>query len=77
MNKEVLWLRDTLPSSYMQLAQLGVKFGLICIQKDIPVADIADYFKVSRMTVYNWFKGVTAMPEKHEGAVAKLSGWIT
>jgi hypothetical protein len=57
--------------------KLGVKFGLICIQKDIPVADIADYFKVSRMTVYNWFKGVTAMPEKHEGAVAKLSGWIT
>ena len=57
--------------------KLGVKFGLICIQKDIPVADIADYFKVSRMTVYNWFKSVTAMPEKHEGAVAKLSGWIT
>ena len=58
-------------------AKLGVKFGLICIQKDIPVADIAEYFKVSRMTVYNWFKGITAMPEKHEGAVAKLSGWIT
>jgi hypothetical protein len=56
--------------------KLGVKFGLICIQKDIPVTDIADYFKVSRMTVYNWFKGVTAMPKKHEGAVAKLSGWI-
>jgi len=36
---------------------LGVALGRKCIQLGISVAHVADYFEVSRMTVYNWFKG--------------------
>jgi hypothetical protein len=39
---------------------LGVVLGRVCIEKDISVIAVADAFKVSRMTVYNWFKGVSA-----------------
>ena len=35
----------------------GVKLGRLCIAKEISVTHVAEYFKVSRMTVYNWFKG--------------------
>ena len=36
---------------------LGVALGRVCTQKGISVSRVADYFGVSRMTVYNWFKG--------------------
>ena len=36
---------------------LGVALGRVCIERGISVTDVADYFRVSRMTVYNWFKG--------------------
>jgi hypothetical protein len=35
----------------------GVVLGRFCIQKEIPVSDVAEYFKVSRMTIYKWFVG--------------------
>ena len=54
----------------------GVMLGRLCITQDIPVADVAQFFKVSRMTIYKWFKG-TEMPrkrhvEKIEEVVATL-----
>lgn len=36
---------------------LGVALGRKCIKSNISVRDVADHFSVSRMTVYNWFKG--------------------
>jgi len=33
----------------------GVLLGRICIKKEIPVVDVADFFGVSRMTIYSWF----------------------
>jgi transcriptional regulator with XRE-family HTH domain len=36
---------------------LGVALGRKCIQLGISVRDVADHFAVSRMTIYNWFKG--------------------
>jgi len=42
---------------------IGVQLGRFCITNDIPVAQVAEKFKVSRMTVYNWFTG-TVMPHK-------------
>jgi transcriptional regulator with XRE-family HTH domain len=36
---------------------LGVALGRICIEQGISVQAIAAVFGVSRMTVYNWFKG--------------------
>lgn len=38
---------------------LGVALGRICITRNISVQSIASEFGVSRMTVYNWFKGHT------------------
>ena len=37
--------------------QLGVRLGLVCIKRSIPVMDVADFFKVSRTAVYAWFRG--------------------
>lgn len=36
---------------------IGVHLGRICIKRDIPIADVADYLGVSRQSVYNWFLG--------------------
>ena len=36
---------------------LGVALGRVCIRANISVSKIADDFGVSRMTIYNWFKG--------------------
>ena len=52
--------------------KLGVQLAKVCIAKDIPVTDVADFFKVTRMTVYNWFKGVTKVPDAHTEKVEKL-----
>lgn len=38
---------------------LGVALGRVCVARGIPVSVVAEAFGVSRMTVYNWFKGVT------------------
>jgi len=37
--------------------QKGVRLGRMCIAKKISVAEIADLFGVSKVTVYNWFMG--------------------
>ena len=29
----------------------------ICIKKDIPLADIAEYLEISKVAVYGWVKG--------------------
>lgn len=38
---------------------LGVRLGRVCIKHDIPAALVADRMKVTRQTVYNWFRGVS------------------
>lgn len=40
-------------------SSLGVQLGRLCIPRDIPVTEVAKRFKVSRVTVYNWFCGHT------------------
>lgn len=32
--------------------KIGVRFALCCISNDVPVTDVAEYFGVTRMTVY-------------------------
>lgn len=51
---------------------LGVKLGRICIKRDIPVKDVAEYFGVSRVTVYSWFRGTTVVSGKHADKMQKL-----
>lgn len=38
-------------------ASAGVRLGRVCIEKDIPVSEVATRFRVSRQTVYDWFYG--------------------
>ena len=38
-------------------SNIGVLLGRMCIKKEIPVSEVAEFFSVSRMTVYNWFCG--------------------
>lgn len=51
---------------------LGVKLGLVCVARDIPVKDVAEFFDVSRVTVYGWFKGKTVVSGKHSEKMHKL-----
>ena len=45
---------------------LGVALGRECIRSGVSVYRVADHFGVSRMTVYNWFKGeYLPQPELH------------
>jgi hypothetical protein len=48
----------------------GVMLGRFCIHKDIPVKDIAEYFGVSRMTIYKWFSGEWLPRKAHAEAIA-------
>lgn len=44
--------------------KIGVQFGLHCIERGIPVSEVAANFKVSRTSVYAWFRGTfTPAPE--------------
>jgi len=36
---------------------IGVALGRVCIKARVPVTQVAGHFAVSRMTIYNWFKG--------------------
>jgi transcriptional regulator with XRE-family HTH domain len=51
---------------------LGVKLGNLCIAKGIPVVDVSEYFGVSRVTVYSWFRGKTIVSGKHIDNINKL-----
>jgi transcriptional regulator with XRE-family HTH domain len=39
---------------------LGVQLGRLCIERDVPVSDVAVHLGVTRQTVYNWFCGANA-----------------
>jgi len=41
----------------------GILLGKYMISRDIPVAEVTDYFGVSRMTIYKWMVG-TSTPRK-------------
>lgn len=38
-------------------SNIGVLLGRLCIKKEIPVSQVAEFLNVSRMSVYNWFCG--------------------
>lgn len=51
---------------------LGVKLGKICVERDIPVKDVSEFFGVSRVTVYAWFRGKTVVSGKYADKMQKL-----
>lgn len=58
----------------------GVMLGRLCIAQEIPVADVAQFFKVSRMTIYKWFRGAELPRKKQvvkiEEIIAKLKNKV-
>lgn len=57
---------------------VGVQLGRYCISRDISVSEIADYFKVTRMTIYGWFDGTWIPALKHKEKIStmlKNGGW--
>jgi hypothetical protein len=53
-------------------SKVGVLLGIACIKRDIPVTDVSQFFDVSRMTVYSWFRGKTNVPDKYREKIEKL-----
>lgn len=52
--------------------KLGVCLALVCLDKDVPVKEIAEHLGVSRVTVYAWFRGKTNVPERFSAEVQTL-----
>jgi predicted transcriptional regulator len=50
---------------------LGVALGRVCIHEGISVSHVADFFGVSRMAVYNWFKGDSVPHPDSHAAIEK------
>jgi predicted DNA-binding protein YlxM (UPF0122 family) len=53
--------------------KIGVVLGRYCIAKDIPVAEIAEKFDVSRMTIYSWFTGAA---EPHRSKAEQIAAML-
>lgn len=43
----------------------GVRLGRWCLDRDIPVAEVARILKVTRQTVYSWFVGKAQPQPRH------------
>ena len=52
--------------------KLGVKLGRVCVKRDIPVKDVAEYLGLSRTTIYAWFLGKAEVAARHTDRVEKL-----
>ena len=53
-------------------SKIGVKFGRMCLAREIPVAEVANVFGVSRMVVYRWFKGEVNPSPKYADKMKEL-----
>jgi predicted transcriptional regulator len=51
---------------------LGVRLAKLCVDKNIPVSDVAEFFGVSRVSVYAWFRGQVEVSDKHAAKVQDL-----
>jgi len=56
------------------IKSLGVALGRACIRANISVSQIAQDLGVSRMTIYNWFKGDR---EPHPSYAQTIADYIT
>jgi hypothetical protein len=50
----------------------GVALGRFCIEKGIPVSEVAVTFKVSRTAVYNWFSGLSQPDREHSEQIERF-----
>lgn len=52
---------------------VGVQLGRLCLERDLPVTEVARIFGVSRQTVYGWFCGTTVPQPRHSDMIR---GWM-
>jgi DNA invertase Pin-like site-specific DNA recombinase len=45
----------------------------VCIEKNIPVAEVAELFGVTRATVYNWMTGLTTPHPQYLAMMPKIT----
>lgn len=55
---------------------LGVKLGRYCINREIPVSDVMEFFEVSKQTVYSWFAGTHIPSKRHATLINKFLGRV-
>ena len=58
------------------MRSLGVALGRYCIQRELPVTDVMDYFDVSKQTVYSWFAGTHIPSKRHATLINKFLGRV-
>jgi hypothetical protein len=46
--------------------RLGVKLGRLCVEANLPASYVAKALEVSRISLYNWFKGKGIREEKRK-----------
>jgi hypothetical protein len=51
--------------------RLGVRLGRACIERNIPVTQVAGALGVTRQTIYYWFTGEYDPSEAHQPAVER------
>jgi DNA invertase Pin-like site-specific DNA recombinase len=51
---------------------IGVLLGKACIESEVPVSQVAEAFKVSRMTIYSWFTGVSKPHPRKAALILKF-----
>jgi hypothetical protein len=59
--------RNNMPKSYSEKFVLnlqkntsdhiGIKMAKLCVKARLPIKDVANVFKVSRMAIHSWFRG--------------------
>lgn len=59
MNNKGYSLNFVIANKQADPFHVGVRLGRICIDRNIPIKDVAEYLKVSRQSVYSWFLGRT------------------
>jgi transcriptional regulator with XRE-family HTH domain len=52
-------------------SRLGVRLGSICLERRLPVVQVARALGVTRQTIYNWFTGAYDPTESHREAVER------
>ena len=52
------------------IQSLGVALGRICIRANVSVSEVAEFFGVTRMTIYNWFKGDSVPHSSYAQAIS-------
>ena len=52
------------------IKSLGVALGRVCIRANVSVSEVAGFFGVTRMTIYNWFKGSSVPYHSYDEAIS-------